>query len=144
MKSAGAGGAADRSKLFKSLPDSIPELVAQFDRTTTSGQDQLVITSIDFELKQAGLKWFDLGNLLRFQLAAHRRCTVTGFVNATLAHPNKARLTEWEVNFLRDIAGRKFLLSEKQLACVQSIADSLDLTEGEWTSRPVQRHFSTQ
>lgn len=123
-----------RTQLIKRVPETIPSLIAEFDKTATSGQDQMLIMSLDIELKKAGLQWLDLSNLLRFQIVAHKRATMAGVVNATKVHPNRARLSDWEANFLNDIGRRKKLLTDKQMACLQSIADSLNMSQEAWSA----------
>lgn len=119
----------DRERLLKAVPDSIPDLITQFGATYTSEQDQLVLTSIGIELNAAGLHWHDLANLIRFQVVAHRKATVAGMINAAKCHPNAQRLTDWDRKFLTSVAHRKGLLTERQLACLQSITDSLELDD---------------
>lgn len=118
--------------LTKSLPESVPDLFGQFGLSQTAEQDQLLLTSLSIELREANLTWKDLGNLLRYQLVAHRKPTMSGVVQALKAHPNHNRLSPWSVKFLDDIARRKTVLSEKQISCLQSISDSLELADEEW------------
>lgn len=126
---------AVRTHLLKAVPETIPDLFVQFEKTATAAQDQLLVMSIDVELKEAGLKWSDLANLLRFQIVAHKRATMSGFINATKKHPNHHRLSKWETDFLDSLSRRKVLLTDKQLACLQSVADSLDMSEAEFAER---------
>lgn len=139
-----ASAAADRSHLLKKVPDSIPDLIAQFSTTATADQDQLVITSIDIELKTAGLEWADLANLLRWQIVAHRRADLSGIIQATRAHPNLVkRLNDWERSFLESIdrknAQQARLLTDKQMSCLQSIIESLDMSDDDFAMRQVSR-----
>lgn len=132
-------GPVDRGKLLKGIPDSIPNLFAQFALTATSEQDQLLITSLDIELKAAGLDWQDLANLLRYQMVAHRRATMAGVINAAKAHPNRHRLSEWETKFLGDVGRRNRLLTDKQLSCLQSITDSLNMSDDDYALHVLAR-----
>lgn len=127
--------AEDRAKLLKRVPDTVADLIAQFAETKTTEQDQLVLTSLDTELKAAGLDWTDLANLLRFQIVAHRRASMQGVIQAARTHPNKMRLNDWELKFLGDIHRRDRLLTARQMTCLQSIIDSLNLSEDDYALR---------
>lgn len=123
-----------RAHLLKSFPESIPDLFIEFAKTSKASQDTLILASLDWELKAAGLEWRDLANLLRYQVVAYRRANMAGMVQAAKVHPNLIRLTQWEVDFLDSIGKQKRLLSDKQLSCLQSITDSLNMSDEEWLS----------
>lgn len=122
----------ERDRLLKSMPDSIPDLVHELGETRTTADDQLVLTSLSIELNAAGLTWDDVANLIRFQIVAHRRATMRGHIQALKAHPKNGRLSEWEKGFLTDIHRRNQLLTERQMAVVHSIGESLALNDDDF------------
>jgi hypothetical protein len=128
-----------RDKLLKSIPDKICELITEFGETTSTDQDQLILTSLDCELSAAGLTWTDLANLLKHQIVAHRVASMRGRVTAMRNHRNKQRLTEAEKKFLADVHRRGLLLSDKQEAWLQSITDSLNESADDFALRQLAR-----